>query len=398
MVACLRAMGVGIADVSPSELAISGVGLDGLRAPADALDCGDSETTLHLLCGVLAGQPFGATLTGDATLSQRSMERVAAALRARGAVLTGRSRPRPDRDGDLTAPLAVGPRADGSRLAALEYESPVASSGIKSALLLSGLYADGITLFKEPTVSPDHTERMLGARGVPIRTVGPLVQIDPAGWGREMPAFELAVPGDFSSAALLVVAAQIVDGSRVTIRGVGTNPTRTGLLEIARDMGAGLAIEPHGERGHEPVADLHAWCAPLRGVAVGGETVLRGIDEIPIACALAARAKGTTRISSSDDPDPRRTGALAATAGLLRAFGVPCHERPEGLAIDGRETPLEPAAIDSRGSARMAMAATVLGLVGRGPTRVRDAGCIARSYPKFVATLRALGARIDVEV
>jgi 3-phosphoshikimate 1-carboxyvinyltransferase len=237
--------------------------------------------------------------------------------------------------------------------------------------------------------------------GAPIQTVGPLVQIDPAGWNRELPAFELALPGDLSAAAFPLAAAQLVAGSRVTTRGVGVNPTRAGLLEIARDMGAGLVIEPQGERGGEPVAELHAWCEPLRAVAIGGETVERAMDEIPIACALAARAAGTTRVLNAErwrgpagEPGGDRLGSIFS---LLKSFGVGCEERPDGLVIEGREGPLDAADIDSRGDARIAMTAAVLGLVGRGPTRVRDAGCIAARYPKFVATLRALGARVDLE-
>jgi 3-phosphoshikimate 1-carboxyvinyltransferase len=223
------------------------------------------------------------------------------------------------------------------------------------------------------------------------------VELDPAKWDRKMPAFDIAIPGDLSAAAFLLVAAQLVEGSRVTARGVGTNPTRTGLLEIARDMGAGLAIEPQGERGGEPVAELHAWSAPLQAIAIGGETVPRAIDEIPIACALAARARGTTRIRDAEELRHKESDRIATMAGVLRAFGLACEERPDGLDVEGRTTALEPADVDSRGDHRIAMTSAVLALLARGPSRVRDAACIATSYPKFVATLRGLGARIDVE-
>jgi 3-phosphoshikimate 1-carboxyvinyltransferase len=286
---------------------------------------------------------------------------------------------------------------EGRRLVELDYESPVASAQVKSAILLSGLFANGATRFKEPTVSRDHTERMLRALGCPIRTVGPVVELDPTGWDHRLNAFDIEIPGDISAAAFLMVAAQIVEGSRLTARGVGVNPTRTGLLEIARDMGAGLTIEPQGERGGEPVAELHAWSAPLRAVAIGGETVPRAIDEIPIACALAARAQGTTRIRDADELRHKESDRIATMARVLRAFGISCEERPDGLDIQGGTEALEPADVDSRGDHRIAMTAAVLALVGRAPSRVRDAACIATSYPKFVATLRALGATIDVE-
>jgi 3-phosphoshikimate 1-carboxyvinyltransferase len=392
---CLRAMGVAIAEPGPEQLVVTGVGLDGLREPDRDLDCGNSGTTMRLLCGVLAAQHFRATLVGDETLSRRPMMRVAGPLRARGAMLEGRAHP--SRAGEIVAPLVVGPLPQGHMLAPLEHDSPVASAQVKSAVLLSGLYAGGVTRFREPTVSRDHTERMLSALGVPVRTIGSLVELDPAGWDRRMPAFDVTIPGDLSAAAFLLVAAQIVQGSRVTARGVGSNPTRTGILEIARDMGAGLAVEAHGERSGEPVADLHAWSTTMRAIAVGGETVPRAIDEIPIACALAARARGTTRIRNADELRHKESDRIATMAGVLRAFGVTCAEHPDGLDVEGRDGPLEPADVDSKGDHRIAMASAVLALVARAPSRVRDAACIATSYPKFVATLRALGAEVDVE-
>jgi 3-phosphoshikimate 1-carboxyvinyltransferase len=392
----LRAMGVAMSEVRPGELLVQGAGLEGLRAPGAALECERSGTTIHLLCGVLAAQPFRATLAVDATPSLRRLMPVVTPLRARGARIDGR--PHPTCPGEITAPLIVGPLAEGRRLASLEYESPVASAQVKSAVLLSGLFADGVTIFKEPTVSRDHTERMLDALGVPIRTAGSVVQLEPGGWDGRIPGFTVAVPGDLSAAAFPLVAAQIIPGSRVVTRGVGVNPTRSGLLEIARDLGAGLAVEPQGERCGEPVAAVHAWSAPLRAVsAVGGETVSRAIGEVPIVCALAARAAGITRISGAEALRREERDQIGAMVRLLRAFGVGCDERPDGVEIDGTDEPLAPVDIDTEGDHRIAMTAAVLALVARAPSRVRDAACIATSYPKFVATLRALGARIDVE-
>jgi 3-phosphoshikimate 1-carboxyvinyltransferase len=391
----LRAMGVKIEEPAADELVVHGVGLSGLRAPERELDCGNSGTTMRLFCGVLSGQRFRATLVGDESLSRRPMMRVAGPLRARGAVIEGR--PHPAKSGEIVAPLVVGPLPEGRDLAGLEFESPVSSAQVKSAILLSGLYASGPTRFREPTVSRDHTERMLAALGCPLRTVASVVELDPSGWSRKMPGFEISIPGDISAGAFLLVAAQLVEGSRVTARGVGANPTRTGLLEIARDMGAGLTVESKGERSGEPVAELHAWSAPLRAISVGGETVPRAIDEIPIACALAARARGTTRIRDAEELRHKESDRIATMAKVLRAFGVACEEKPDGMDIEGRDGALEPADVDSRGDHRIAMTAAVLALLGRGPSRVRDAACIATSYPKFVATLRALGAHIDVE-
>jgi 3-phosphoshikimate 1-carboxyvinyltransferase len=393
--ACLRALGVRIDEQGAHELLVHGVGLRGLRAPDRDLDCGNSGTTMRLLTGVLAAQPFGTVLTGDASLSSRPMLRVAKPLRARGATVEGR--PHPTRAGDLTAPLSVGPLPAGRALSGLTYESPVSSAQVKSAILLSGLFADGPTYFNEPTVSRDHTERLLLALGAPIETTGSVVRLDPAGWNGVMPALDIDIPGDLSAAAFLLVAAQLVPGSRVAVRAVGVNPTRTGMLEMARDMGAGIAVEPAGERAGEPLATLHGWYAPLRAGRLGGEVVARAIDEVPILCALAARAPGTTTLTDAEELRVKESDRLAVMATVLRAFGVACEERPDGLIIQGREGPLEAAEVDSRGDHRIAMTAAVLALAARAPSVVRDVDCIATSFPKFVATLRGLGARVDVE-
>jgi 3-phosphoshikimate 1-carboxyvinyltransferase len=391
----LRAMGVPITDVGPSEVHVDGVGLFGLKPPDGPLDCGNSGTTMRLMAGILCAQPFVSTLIGDASLTRRPMMRVAGPLRARGAIVEGE--PHKTKPGEITAPLRIGPLPPAKKLGPFEYESPVSSAQVKSAILLSGLFAHGATHFKEPTVSRDHTERMMQALGVPIQTLGSVVQIDPANWNGEMPALDLDVPGDISAAAFLIVAAQLVPGSRVTARGVGVNPTRTGLLEITRDMGAGLSVEHGGERAGEPIADIHAWHAPIRAGRIGGELVPRAIDEVPILCALAARAAGRTTISDAEELRVKESDRIATMASVLRAFGVTCEERPDGLVIDGTDAPLQPADVESKGDHRIAMTACVLGLLAKGPTRVRDAACIATSFPKFVATLRALGARIDVE-
>jgi 3-phosphoshikimate 1-carboxyvinyltransferase len=391
----LRAMGVVIEQPGVTELVVHGVGLAGLTAPRHDLDCGNSGTTMRLLCGVLAAARFRSTLVGDETLSRRPMMRVAGPLRARGALIEGREHP--TREGEIVAPLVLGPLPEGRDLDRLEYESPVSSAQVKSAVLLSGLYATGVTRFREPTLSRDHTERLLGALGCPIRSVGSIVELDPSRWDRRMPGLDIAIPGDLSAAAFLLVAAQLVPGSRITTRGVGVNPTRTGLLEIARDMGAGLTVDSQREQGGEPVADVHAWTAPLRAVSIGGETVARAIDEIPIACALAARAHGTTRIRDAQELRHKESDRIASMARVLRAFGATCEELPDGLDVVGRHEPLDAADVESRGDHRIAMTAAVLALVAKGPVRVRGAGCIATSYPKFVATLRALGARVDVE-
>jgi 3-phosphoshikimate 1-carboxyvinyltransferase len=390
----LSAMGIRIETTGKAELEVYGAGLFGLREPKEALDCGNSGTTMRLLTGVLAPQPFKTTLFGDASLSRRPMMRVVGPLRSRGAKIDGA--PHPKKEGDITAPLQIHGMPEGTYLGPLEYVSPVVSAQVKSAILLSGIFAHGTTLFREPAVSRDHTERMLTALGVPLRTMGPVIELDPSGWNGEMPPFDIEIPGDISAAAFLMVAAQVIPGSRVTMRNVGTNPTRTGILEIVRDMGGGLSVESLGERAGEPLAEIHAFASSLRAGKIGGEVVARAIDEIPVSCVLAARADGTTVIRDAEELRVKESDRIATMVGVLRSFGLRAEELPDGMEIEGKQGPLTPATVDSHGDHRIAMTGTVLGLLGSEPSLIRDADCITTSFPKFVATLRGLGARIDV--
>jgi 3-phosphoshikimate 1-carboxyvinyltransferase len=390
----LRAMGVRATEAD-GVLAIEGVGLGGLTAPGGPIDCGNSGTTMRLLAGVLSAQRFASELIGDASLSRRPMQRVATPLRLRGARIEGKIDPK--RPGEITAPLRIGPLPAPHLLSSLEYELPVASAQVKSAILLSGLWADGKTWVQEPLVSRDHTERMLSALGVPVRSVGSMVELDAGAWSGVLPAFSIHVPGDLSTAAFLVAAAQLVPGSRVDVRRVGQNPTRTGFYEILCDMGGALSVEPKGDELGEPLGDLHAASARLAGARAGGERVTRAIDEVPILCALAARAAGQTEIVDAAELRVKESDRLAAMASVLSAFGVRCEERPDGLLIEGvPDRPLRAATVASRGDHRVAMTAAVLGLCADGPTRVTDVDCIATSFPRFAGTLRALGARVEV--
>ncbi|WP_437829397.1 3-phosphoshikimate 1-carboxyvinyltransferase [Sorangium sp. So ce1153] len=398
-VSALRALGVRVDEPTPGELIVEGAGLSGLRAPDGPIDCGNSGTTMRLLSGILVAQRFAARLTGDASLSRRPMERVARPLRLRGGRIEGQLDPR--KIGEITAPLDVGPLPEPHVLSSIEYELPVSCDQVKSALLLSGLFADGPTFVREPIVSRDHTERMLTALGAPIDSVGAMVCLDALRFSGALPAFEIDVPGDLSAAAFLLAAAQIVPGSRVTARRVGLNPTRAGLLEVLRDMDSPIAVEIKGESLGEPTGDLHVSFnagASLRGGRAGGELAARAIDELPILLGLGARARGVTEVFDARELRVQETDRIAAMASVLGAFGLRCEERTDGLLVEGRpDRPLDAADVDSRGDHRIAMTAAVLGLAASGPTRVRDAGCIATSFPLFVGTLRALGARIEVE-
>ncbi len=391
----LRAMGVAIDDDGDGTLRVHGVGLHGLRAPTAPLDCGNSGTTMRLLAGLLAAQPFASVLVGDASLSRRPMARVATPLRRRGARIEGAFSP--TRPGEITAPLTIGPLVPPAQLCEIEHEMSVASAQVKSALLLSGLYASGPTWVREPVVSRDHSERMLRALGVPLRGAGPIVELDPAGWDARLASFAIDVPGDLSAAAFPLVAAAIVPGSQVAVRRVGVNPTRTGLLDLLRQMGARLEVQVRDDVLGEPLAELLAAYSDLRGSLVAGELVTRAIDEVPIVCALAARARGVSEIADAGELRVKESDRIAEMVSVLRAFGLEADERPDGLVVEGRpDAPLRAAEVHSRGDHRIAMAAAVLALTADAPSVIHDVDCIATSFPRFVATLRALGATVDV--
>jgi 3-phosphoshikimate 1-carboxyvinyltransferase len=294
----------------------------------------------------------------------------------------------------------VAPLLRGETLSGIEYHSPIASAQVKSALLLSGLWADGPTVFIEPTVSRDHTERMLIALGVPLQCSGPIVVLDPTRWARRgWDGFQWEVPGDLSSAAFLVAAALMVPGSELVLEGVGVNPTRTGFLDALRFMRAPVTYTPKGDAaGMEPVGELtvrHGSYGPAR---VGGELSTRMIDEIPILAALCVRASGKSEIRDVEELRVKESDRVATTAAMLAAFGADCTELRDGLLVHGTRAPLRATRIDSHGDHRIAMTAAVLGLCAEGETIVDDVGCVDTSFPGFAATLRRLGADIVEEV
>lgn len=404
----LRGLGVDITlddegDARGLRAEVDGGGLDGLRLPTAPLDCGNSGTTMRLLTGLLAGQRFGTRLVGDASLSRRPMARIVGPLRARGAHVGGTSRGEGGDAEELYPPINIAPLVEGESLGGLQYEMPLASAQVKSAMLLSGLYATGPTMLREPVLSRDHTERMLLSLGVPVETVGPMVVLDPDRWSeRRWPGVRWTVPGDLSSAAFLLAAAGTVPDSLIRLRGVGLNPTRTGLLEVTRRMGLRLATLPQGDAaGGEPTADLRVGSAPggaLRGTTTGGELLVRMIDEVPAFCALAARARGRSEVRDAADLRHKESDRLGALKAMLEAFRVECDDLGDGLGIEGvgPDGRIPGAEVDSRGDHRIAMAAAVLALGADEPTIVRDVACIETSFPGFVDVLRSLGADVDV--
>jgi 3-phosphoshikimate 1-carboxyvinyltransferase len=391
----LGTLGVRYEDDGRGTIRLRGVGLAGLKAPQAPLDCGRSPSSLRLLSGVLAAQHFDSRLEGHPALSAFRMRGVLEPLRARGARIEGQLDP--EHPGEESAPITVRALDAGVRLGPLEYALDRPSDHAKGALLLAGLFASGPTLVTEPVVSRDHTERLLDALGMPVRTLGPVVSLHPPADPFAIPGFELDVPGDLSAAAFLLVAGQIVPESHVSTRRTGLNPTRAGVLEMIRLAGGRMGITPTGTSLGEPFGEVSSQGSVLRGTTIAGELAQRGLDEIPAACALAARSRGVTHVSDVAELREGGRDRLAALAGLLRAFGVSASERPDGLVIEGRpEGRLKAAKVTSGGDHRVAMAAAVMALCGDGDTVIEDADCIAVSFPRFVGTLRAVGAEIEV--
>jgi len=394
----VEALGVTVSDLDGGIVRVEGVGLEGLRAPATVLDCGNAGTALRLAAGVLVAQGFDSVLTGDASLSRRPMARITRPLRMRGARVEGvvdvARR-------DETAPLSIKGLAQGQRLFELTYDLPVASAQVKSALLLSGLFADGVTALREPTVSRDHTERMLLAMGAPVSTMGPAVLLDPSDWDRVLQPLDMDIPGDPSAAAFWIAAAHLVAGSRVMVRRVLTNPTRVGFLEVLRDQGGGAVSDPKGEQGGEPVANLHVGVGPTghlrRGARVGGELAVRCIDEVPVLVAVAAVSPGESVFDDLAELRVKESDRVEALGAMLAAFGVPHVVTPAGLRVQGGGRVRGGAVVDSRGDHRVAMAAAVLALAADGETVIDDVACVATSDPSFAATFRGLGGTLDEE-
>ncbi|MDW8245346.1 MAG: 3-phosphoshikimate 1-carboxyvinyltransferase [Sandaracinaceae bacterium] len=397
----LGSLGVKIVEEGPERICIHGVGLDGLRMPERPIECENSGTTMRLLAGVLCGQRFGTRLVGDSSLSRRPMGFLVSALRARGAHIGGTRWPVPkgshaDPD-ELYPPISIAPLVEGERLAPLEFHSPNMSAQLKSAVLLSGLYAEGPTVVYEALLSRDHTERMMLALGMPLQTTGTISLFDPTSWARCWEGFDWQIPGDLSSAAFLLVAGAVVPGSEIEIENVGTNPTRTGLLEVMRWCGVRLQVAPRGEgAGHEPWAEVRVRSGVQSPFRVGAELALRMIDEVPIACVLALAASGRSEIRDVQALRFKESDRIENTAAFLRAMGAQVVVLEDGLIVEGKSK-LHGTRIDPQGDHRIAMAAVVAALMAEGETVVENAECIEVSYPNFVETLQSLGANIEIE-
>ncbi len=381
--AALQALGVRIERPAAREVVVHGVGLHGLRAAAGVLDMGNAGTAIRLSMGLLAGQRFATRLIGDESLMRRPMERVAAPLRSMGASITTL---------DGCPPVDLAPVA---ALRAIEYRLPMASAQVKSAVLLAGLYAQGRTHVIEPAVTRDHTERMLGGFGIEVARDGGRVSVE---GGRELRGTEIRVPGDFSSAAFFIVAGCIGAQRGLTLRNVGVNPSRTGLLDILELMGADMRMHTRTGGGPEPTADLELHAAPLRGIHVPPELVPLAIDEFPVLFIAAACATGETVVTGAQELRVKESDRLAVMAEGLARMGVEHELLPDGIRIQGlggTAKQLRGARIASHGDHRIAMAFTVASLRAAAPLTIEDVTNVGTSFPDFTGIARAVG--LDVE-
>lgn len=377
--AAFRAMGVRIDDDGPGRKRVHGVGIDGLKPPSAPIDCGNAGTGMRLLAGLLAGQAFDSTLIGDESLSRRPMRRVTEPLARMGARIDTRDNGQP--------PLHI---RGGQRLSGGEFDLPVASAQVKSALLLAGLYAQGETVVREPHPTRDYTERMLAALGWPIEFSPGQARLR---GGHRLRAADIAVPSDFSSAAFFLVAASIVPGSELLIEGVGMNPRRTGLLQALRLMGADIEELDAREEGGEPVADLRVRYAPLHGVEIPEAIVPDMIDEFPVLFVAAAAASGVTVVRGAAELRVKESDRIAVMATGLRAMGVRVDETPDGASIHGASS-FGPAQVQAHHDHRIAMSFVVAAQLASAPVRIGGCETVATSFPGFLELAAGCGIAV----
>ena len=373
---CVQTLGIQVERHSTSELTIYG---GKLQPPESALDFVNAGTGIRLAAGIMVGQPFPSVLDGSYQLRRRPMKRIITPLRLMGAQIEG------DKD---CAPLRIEP----TQLQGIRYELPMASAQVKSAVLLAGLFAQGETVVVEPGPARDHTERMLSAMGADLTVHDGEVHLQP---GARLTAVDFSVPGDFSSAAFLIVAACIVPDSDITLAGINLNPTRTGLLDVLLEMGADITITETGLEAGEPAGEIRVRHSTLHGVDVGGDMVVRMIDEFPVLMVAALQAEGRTTVRDAHELRVKETDRLAVMTAELRKMGAEMTETEDGFIIDGPQT-LMGAQVDGHDDHRVAMSLTVAGLLADEQTVVDDAKCAGDSFPGFAETLVQLGSELAV--
>lgn len=366
-IACLQSLGVQIDINEDNTINIQGMAGRGLQGSEDVLDAGNSGTTMRLLTGLLSAQPFLSVITGDKSLRSRPMGRVIQPLKLMGAQISGH-------DGDSKAPLTI----KGGSLKGIRYELPVASAQLKSALLLAGLFAQGDTVIIEPASSRDHTERMLKAMGADIKVDELTISLSPG----SLNAVDMEVPGDISSAAFWLVAAAIHPQASLSLRNVGINPTRSGIIDVLQSMGANLTIKNEHEVSGEPVADLHIESSSLAGIEIGGDIIPRLIDEIPIIALAGSMARGKTVIKDAKELRVKESDRISTTAKELSKLGADIEELPDGMVINGGKA-LSAAECDSYGDHRIAMMLGIAALVSDGEMTIDKAEAADVSYSGF---------------
>nr|WP_024307839.1 bifunctional prephenate dehydrogenase/3-phosphoshikimate 1-carboxyvinyltransferase [Pseudomonas sp. P818] len=376
-----RDMGVVIEGPHHGRVTIHGVGLHGLKAPAGPLYMGNSGTSMRLLSGLLAAQPFDTVLTGDASLSKRPMNRVAKPLREMGAVIETGPEGRP--------PLTI---KGGQRLTGMDYEMPMASAQVKSCLLLAGLYAAGRTSVTEPAPTRDHTERMLRGFGYPVSVEGSTASVES---GHKLTATRIEVPADISSAAFFLVAASIAEGSELVLEHVGINPTRTGVIDILKLMGGDITLENQREVGGEPVADIRVRAAKLKGIDIPEDLVPLAIDEFPVLFVAAACAEGRTVLRGAEELRVKESDRIQVMADGLIALGVKAEPTPDGIVIEGGS--IGGGEVWAHGDHRIAMSFSVASLRASAPIRIHDCANVATSFPNFLALAAEVGIQVAEE-
>ena len=379
-VGVMRALGVNVEFLNEKELIVTGRGLHGFSEPLTVLDAGNSGTTLRLMMGLLSPQPFLSVFSGDASLTRRPMGRIRRPLSTMGARIYGRNE-------NNNLPLTIVPSE--KKLHGIHYDSPVASAQVKSAILLAGLYADAPTSVTEPYISRDHTEQMLTGFGVHLERSGTSVTVFPVEEDNFRAPSEITVPGDISSAAYFLVAGTIIAGSHLRLNNVGINPTRTGILDVLRDMGAHISVQNERESGGERVADLLVEAAPLHGVSFGAEIMPRLIDEIPVLAVAALFAEGDTIITGAGELRVKETDRLHAIATEVQKLSPgSIEEREDGLVIHGKSE-IRRAQVKSYDDHRMAMSLAVLGVAGEG-VLIENPESVNISYPTFFSEIERL--------
>lgn len=373
-ISCFRRMGIQI-EQQGDKVTVHGKGWYGLQEPSERLDVGNSGTTIRLMSGIMSTQPFHVVMEGDESIAKRPMRRVIGPLRQMGAKIDGR------KDGEFT-PLAI----RGGDLQGIAYQSPVASAQVKSAILLAGLQAKGVTSVTEPHLSRDHTERMLQAFGVNVVRDGLTVSVE---GGQELKGREIQVPGDISSAAFLIAAVMMVPGSSLLIENVGINPSRTGIIDVVQQMGGDLELVNERVVNEEPVADLLVKHSQLHGIEIAGDIIPRLIDEIPVIAVMATQAKGKTVIRDAEELKVKETDRIATVVGQLSKFGAKVTPTDDGMIIEG-ETALTGATIDSMGDHRIGMAMAIAGLAALGETIIENEEAINVSFPGFAELLEQI--------